>query len=148
MGETELSIFVAIIRGYFESQTGKAPEVGSPFLGEPEALPIDDYTGVIGISGNRKGCVYFTAPAELLRQVLSRAGESNLSEANLADLSGEIANTISGNARREFGKDFLISVPIVIQGTTQSIKVPRGIKAYVIPFVWQKQEAALVVSVT
>lgn len=148
MDESQIRVFVEIIRHYFEKQTGRAAEVGSPFLGEPDALPVQDFTGVIGISGNRRGCVYFTAPGALLRDALLRSGESNVADANLADLAGEIANTIAGNARREFGRDFLISVPVVVRGRDQHISVPRGVKAYVIPFRWHKLDAALVVSVS
>ncbi|MBL8482893.1 MAG: chemotaxis protein CheX [Rhodocyclaceae bacterium] len=147
MDEEQLRIFVTILQNYFEQQTLRAAEVGTPFLGEPSALPVFDYTAVIGISGVRRGCVYFTAPGELLRDVLLRVGEPNVAEANLADLAGEIANTISGNARRDFGPDFMISVPVVMRGRGQSIQVPRDAKPYVIPLRWSKHLAALVVSV-
>lgn len=147
MTEAELRVFVAIVKNYFEQQTGIGADIYTPYLADPGALPIFDYTGVIGISGNRQGCVYFTAPAELLRLVLARSGESDLSPANLADLAGEIGNTLSGNARRHFGHEFLISVPVVIQGKEQAISLPRGVKAYVIPFSWQRLDACLVVSV-
>lgn len=147
MTETELRIFVGIVKHYFERQTGVAAEIYTPFLAEPTALPVSDYTGVIGISGARQGCVYFTAPAELLRLILSRDGETDLSSQNLADLAGEIGNTISGNARRRFGNEFLISVPLVVTGRDQVISLPKGVKAYVIPFCWRKHDASLVVSV-
>ena len=147
MTEAELRIFVAIVQHYFEQQTGRGAQIGTPFLGDPGALPVFDFTGVIGISGNRKGCVYFTAPTELLNQILLHGGESDLSPENLADLAGEIGNTMSGNARRDFGHEFLISVPVVVKGRDQTITLPRGVKAYVIPFRWHKLDAALVVSI-
>jgi len=147
MDESQLRVFVAIIQHYFEQETGRPAEVGSPYLCDPSQLPVRDFTGVIGISGNRKGCVYFSSPRELLREILLRAGETDVSDGNLADLAGEIANTLSGNARREFGHEFLISVPVVVRGQQQSISVPREVRAYVIPFRWHKLDAALVVSV-
>ena len=55
MDEQELRIFIDIVSQYFESQTGRPPEIGSPYLGDPNALPVFDYTGVIGISGARQG---------------------------------------------------------------------------------------------
>ncbi|GAA5166876.1 chemotaxis protein CheX [Viridibacterium curvum] len=146
MDEQELRIFVDLVRYYFERQTGRLPELGSPHLGDASALPIHDYTGVIGISGERQGCVYVTASRELLRALLLQVGETDVSEANLCDLAGEIANTISGNARLHFGPDFMISVPVIVQGTATAIQVPRNVKAYVIPLRWHKHDAALVVS--
>lgn len=147
MTEAELRIFIGIVQHYFEQQTGRLAEMGTPFLGDPNVLPVFDFTGVIGISGNRRGCVYFTAPSEMLRQILVHGGESDVSRENLADLAGEISNTISGNARRAFGHEFMISVPVVVTGREQSISLPESVKAYVMPFRWCEQDAALVVSV-
>ena len=146
MDEQQLSVFLDIVRQYFERQTGRAPELGSPYLGDATALPIYDFTGVIGISGERQGCVYVTAKRDMLRALLLQVGETDLSEANMADLAGEVANTVSGNARVYFGPEFMISVPIIVQGAAQAIQVPRNVKAYIIPLRWHKQEAALVVS--
>lgn len=147
MTEAELRVFVAIVKHYFEQQTKRPAEVGTPFLADPTALPVLDYTGVIGVSGTRQGCVYFTAPKELLRLILTYSGETDLSPRNLADLAGEIGNTISGNARRQFGNEFLISIPLVVEGRDQAISLPKGVKAYIIPFRWHKLDASLVVSV-
>ena len=146
MDEQELRVFVEIVRQYFDHQTGRAPELGSPHLGDATNLPIYDYTGVIGISGERQGCVYVTTRRDLLRALLLQVGETDVSEPNLCDLAGEVANTISGNARMYFGPDFMISVPVVVRGSADAIQVPRNVKAYVIPLRWHKQEAALVVS--
>ena len=148
MDEQELHLFIDIVNQYFESQASRPPEMGSPYLGEPNALPIYDFTGVIGISGERQGCVYFTAHRDLLRQLLLHVGESDISDGNLSDLVGEIANTIAGNARRHFGPNFMISVPVVVDGNARAIQVPRSVKAYILPLRWHKLEAALVVSLT
>ena len=146
MDEEELRAFIEIVNQYFERQTGRLPELGNPYLGDPAALPMYDFTGVIGISGARPGCVYFTAHRDLLRELLLHVGESTLSDKNLSDLVGEVANTISGNARRVFGPEFMISVPVVVAGAAQAIQVPRNVKAYILPLRWHKREAALVAS--
>ena len=148
MDEHELHIFIDIVSQYFERQTNRLPDVGSPYLGEPNALPIYVFTGVIGISGERQGCVYFTAHRDLLRQFLLHVVESDVSDNNLSDLVGEVANIISGNARRHFGPNFMISVPVVVAGNARAIQVPRSVKAYILPLRWHKLEAALVVSLT
>ncbi len=146
MEEQELRVFIDIVSQYFERQTGRLPEIGSPYLGEANALPIYDFTGVIGISGERQGCVYFTAHRDLLRQLLLHVGEADVSDNNLCDLVGEIANTISGNARRHFGPNFMISVPVVVAGNARAIRVPKDVKAYILPLKWHKLEAAMIAS--
>lgn len=52
--------------------------------------------------------VYFTAMRSMLVRLLAIMGEPDCSVENLADLVGEMANTISGNARKDFGEDFMI----------------------------------------
>ena len=146
MDEEELRAFIEIVNQYFERQTGRLPELGNPYLGDPAALPMYDFTGVIGISGARPGCVYFTAHRDLLRQLLLHVGEADVSDNNLCDLVGEIANTISGNARRHFGPNFMISVPVVVAGNARAIQVPKDIKAYILPLKWHKLEAAMIAS--
>ena len=58
----EVRTFVNGTVHFFETATGHAATVGSPYLCIDKAAVVQDYTGVIGISGNREGKVYFTAP--------------------------------------------------------------------------------------
>jgi chemotaxis protein CheX len=118
--------------------------VGSPYLvtdGKPGAY---EYSGVIGISGARKGIVYFTAPRGMLTVLLMRMQETDCSEETIKDLVGEVANTISGNARRDFGKSFVISVPTVVAHEPDKITAPHQ-RSYVIPINWRAHSAKLVV---
>ena len=105
-----------------------------------------EFTGIIGIYGKKKGCVYFTAPMSLLKHLLLSIGETNTSRDALSDLVGEVANTISGNARSYFGTEFMISVPVVVNGKTERIKLPSSLRSYVIPVNWRNYEAAIVIS--
>ncbi len=81
--------------------------------GAPE---IHEYNGVISVSGRRNGIVCFSAPRGMLTVLLMKMNESNVSHEYLCDLVGEVANTIAGNVRRDFGKEFAISVPTVVAG--------------------------------
>jgi len=109
--------------------------------GKPGAY---EYTGVIGITGARKGIVYFTAPRGMLTVLLMRMQETDTSDENIKDLVGEVANTISGNARRDFGKNFVISVPIVIAHDLEKVTTPYQ-RSFVIPINWRTHSAKLVV---
>lgn len=145
MDERILEVFIEGAIRYFQHTADKDVKVGTPYLvnnSEPAAF---DYTGVIGISGPTKGCVYFTAPQILLKHLLLSFGEKDTGEGNIFDVVGEVANTISGNARSEFGKDFMISVPVVIKGPPSVIHLPRGLRSYVIPVYWKAYSAAVVI---
>ena len=81
----------------------------------------------------------------MLTVLLMKMNESNVSHDNLCDLVGEVANTISGNVRREFGKDFAISAPSVVAGNAGPIALPAGCRPVVIPINWRSHAAKLVV---
>jgi len=61
------------------------------------------------------------------------------------DLTGEIANTISGNVREAYGSSFMISVPVVVEGRAKDIRLPEQVQAFVIPITWQENKSFLVV---
>jgi chemotaxis protein CheX len=81
----------------------------------------------------------------MLTVMLMRMGETELTQENMCDLVGEVANTISGNARRDFGKDFMISVPTVLSGDPEKVVTPDNIRSFVIPINWRSHSAQLVV---
>lgn len=145
MHEDNLQIFIDGISRYFDHTKDNDLRLGTPYLA-PNSAPISmDYTGIIGISGASKGCVYFTAPKAMLKHLIISLGEPDTSESNMVDLVGELANTISGNARRELGKNFMISVPVVVSGAPSQIHLPAELRSYVIPTMWRSYQAAMVI---
>ncbi|WP_201527955.1 chemotaxis protein CheX [Psychrobacter frigidicola] len=145
MKEQKLHIFLNIITHYFQQFANEELIVDTPYLLENKQPKIHDYTGVIGISGAQKGVVYFSATSDLLSCILDSMGETDKSEDNLVDLVGEIANTIAGNARKEFGAGFYISVPVVFKGSPQSIILPKEERSFIIPVTWQGQVGEIVI---
>ena len=109
---------------------------------------MHEYTGVINISGKREGVVYFTAPKAMLTVLLMKMQENDFSHETMRDLVGEVANTISGNARRDFGRDFVISVPSVLSGEKPAIPQKPGQRSFIIPINWRSHSAKLVVSLS
>jgi chemotaxis protein CheX len=140
--EAEIRTFIDGTTNYFEVAAEQAATVGSPYLVTDGNPGVYEYTGVINITGARTGIVYFTAPRGMLTVLLMRMQETDTSEENIKDLVGEVANTISGNARRDFGKNFHISVPEVHD--TEKVAAPHS-RSYVIPINWRTHSAKLVV---
>ena len=145
MKEQKLQIFVSIITNYFNQFGTEELIVDTPYLLENQQPKVHDYTGVIGISGVQKGVVYFSATSALLAIILDSMGETDKSEDNLVELAGEVANTVSGNARNEFGAEFHISVPLVFKGSPQSIILPKNGRSFIIPVSWRGQIGEIVV---
>lgn len=145
MKESEIKVFINGIEKFFTTVSEHKVSISTPYLTEPQEVPAHDITGIIGISGERKGCVYITAPRILLHHLLLSLGEQDITEQLLTDIAGEVANTISGNARESFGSGFMISVPIVVKGKPDNIQLPRDVRAFIVPFQWRNYLASLVV---
>lgn len=145
MSEATLQVFIDGVVRFFEHTNDKNVKVGTPYLVENQSPAAYDVTGIIGVSGPYRGCVYFTAPRILLKHLLLSIGETDTSNEYLFDLVGEVANTISGNARSTFGHEFMISVPAMIEGAPNQIHLPRNLRSYVIPVYWKAYHAAVVI---
>lgn len=147
MNEDKLKVFLDGVQRYFRQLRLEDIVISTPYIAENQNPIASDYTGIIGVSGVRKGIVYFSSPKDLLVQILKAMNEPNHSEENLIDLVGEVANTIAGNARTEFGQEFDISIPIMVKGAPDNIYLPPMERSFVIPIEWCGYRAALVVCI-
>ena len=147
MKENDIKIFIDAIAYYFEHITQQQAVIGTPYLSTGAELEHFDYSGLISIAGKYRGCIYFSAPRPLLRHLLIKMNEQEHTDVNLLDMVGEVANTLSGNARKHFGSDFIISVPIAIKGNITNIRPPSDLLPYVIPITWNSYRSALVICI-
>lgn len=147
MQDKDIEVFIAGARRYFESLgSGFSVLIEPPFI-KQENRPFLELTGMIDISGKAHGAVGFTATHAMLASILRSLNEDHIDQDAAADLVGEIANTLSGNAREEFGSDFKISVPVVLKNQEASARFPKEHLNYVIPVIWHGERAYLLVSV-
>jgi len=145
MNETDLHFFIDSTVNYFEEVTNEKATAGIPYIKDDEPVVLE-YTGIIGISGKRKGSVYVTSSEIMLSSIAKLIlGLDKVGKEDIKDLVGEIANTISGNVRQAYGSDFMISVPVVIEGKAKDIKLPDNIQSFVIPITWKEFKSFLVV---
>ncbi len=144
--QDEIGVFVAAVLNYFDTTLQHAAQVGTPYLAVDKPPQILDYTGLIRITGLRRGVVCFTAPKSMLGVMLMRMAETDTSHANLCDLVGEVANTLSGNARRDFGRQFIISTPTVLGNASAAVGFGANSRPVVVPINWRSYHASLIVS--
>lgn len=143
----DIEVFSLAIGHYFEATTGRRAEVRSAYLLDQSAPPClgNDYNGLIELSGGYAGSVCFSAPTSLLSHVLLASGETDYTDEKHADLVGEIANTLAGQARRHFGERLGISTPRTFRGKT-ALPLPQPWShPYAIPLLWNGYGADLVV---
>jgi chemotaxis protein CheX len=141
--DNELRLFVDSVRRYFKAVTKEEPQITSAFLdtGDVEGF---DYNGIVTFSGSYHGHVMVSMPKQLLRELLILQGETDLSDGNLLDAAGEIANTLGGNARKALGAGLEISVPVKLLGAS-GIKARVRKRPCVITLRWNRQPALVVV---
>jgi len=137
-----LPVFVQAIMHYFNHITGVPAETETPYLQEGGS-DVSDVTAIIGVSGDLQGCVYYTAPREMLDQLLNFVAENEPTDELRCDMAGEVANTLSGNARKQLGSGFMISVPVVIQGKPEKLVHYKGSACFVIPIRWREMRSLL-----
>jgi chemotaxis protein CheX len=147
MNQDELASFIEVALAYFESSTGVPASMGIPTL-KKGRLPLYEFTGIIGVSGSRRGAVCFSATREMLAAFAEAyLGEGGLDDDGFADLVGEMANTFAGNARKSFGPRFMISVPIVVRGAVDDIEALRATRSFVIPVEWAGQRCKIGIAI-
>ena len=147
MTEQELQVFINSTVNYFNEVSASTAAMGTPYIKEAGEQVLLDYTGLIGISGVQKGCVYYTTSnamlSDLAVDILGEPGDAT----TLNDLIGEIANTVAGNAQKTFGSDFMISVPVVIKGDAKGTELNIKPPTYVVPVTWKGHKGFIVVGI-
>ena len=143
LNESDLRLFVESIKNYLQVTSRQEPQITSAFLGTGDVQGFE-FNGVVAFSGSYNGQVVVSMPAKMLRELLLLQQETDLSDGNLLDAVGEIANTLAGNARKTLGTGLNISVPVKIQGAP-SIKTRVRKHPFVITLRWNRHEAMVCV---
>lgn len=144
--EETCKLFIDSVRNYFRVLTETDSEINVPYLKTSEELTLKDFTGMIGVSGSRKGYVYFSADRGLFEDLINIfIGIDDPINEDILDMAGEISNVIAGNIRANLGTNFMISVPLVFEGRPEDLKFPGDSFVYVIPLTWKSHDAYVVV---
>lgn len=145
----ELRLFVDSVRNYFKKITMKEAEITSAFLGTGDVEGYE-FNGIVTFSGSYNGQIIVSMPKQLLRELLIMQKEIDLTDENLLDIVGEIANTLAGNARKKLdgGDDLNISVPVKFQGNATSTRSRVRQHPYIIILSWMKCPALVCVDIS
>lgn len=147
MAEKEIEVFIGCVENYFSKRSEEKVIIETPYLTENITKILFDYTGIINISGAYQGFIYFTADKSFLEKLLLTHTHQEINERLLKDVIGEVTNTLSGNARKSLGGQFVISVPSVVNDDQALSEHLNSSRSYVIPIKWHKETAAIVVSI-
>lgn len=142
----DIKVFSDAATEFFTQTTDRKAHVKTAYL-LPAAQKViwDDYQGLIELGGEYRGSVTFSASRGLLSHVLLLLGEGDYSDASHRDIVGEIANQMSGYARRHFGHRMDISTPRILSPHRRAHDSALSVAPFAIPLLWDGYEAHLVV---
>ena len=144
--ESILKVFATSVIHYFETTTGSAATLKAAYLGAADEQLSLEFSAVIGITGNYRGNVYFTASRANLKDLLVTLGETEVDDNLCGELVGEIANTFAGNAKESLGSGFMISTPFLLHGSNDSVRPAHGVPYFVLPIEWNNYSSRLLIS--
>lgn len=148
INETDIRVFVDAISSFFQQVTQEKVEIKAAYLVEDAIKPSTfDLTSYISLSGDFTGRIYFSAPRSMVTHLLLIMGEPNRNDERLLDAVGEIANTISGNARKHFGESMQIAVPVMQATAPGWLDANVSPRSYVILVKWKQYRATIVVDI-
>ncbi|MEP4095249.1 chemotaxis protein CheX [Reichenbachiella sp.] len=146
--ENTCQVFIDSVNNYFEHLTDIKSKTGVPYLKDSEDMILKDFTGMIGISGSKTGFVYISGDKKMYDLLVNIFLDiEKPSNEDILDMAGELSNVVAGNVREKYGNNFMISVPIVFQGSPEKIKFPKDVPAYVIPIEWCNYKASVVIGI-
>lgn len=144
ISESDARVFVDAVTNYFNHLSGEAAAIRSAYLADTH-LPRFDYTGLISLSGQFRGSVYFSASSMMAAKLLLAMRETDTAKSNLLDIVGEVANTIAGNARKHYGAGLEISTPVTIYGHADEVRAAVRARPFAIELQWQQSEGVVLV---
>lgn len=144
MNEETLKTIVQSITTYFKKFEIGEVNVYPSYLGELGELPSYQFTGIVTLSGDYRGVVYFSASANLIYKIITKLNQPMNNDYYL-DLVAEMSNIFAGNLRRVLGKSFNISVPITSKGPLEQIKINSQERPCIIPIEFQKEKSIVVI---
>jgi chemotaxis protein CheX len=126
--------FVQSVKNVLSTMAGVQTTVERPHFKTTHCAEYD-YSGIIAFSGKIIGTVVVSFQREAaIALVAAFAGDKIEPETpDFADAIGELANMISGAAKKDLGSMASISVPSVIMGKNHTVFRPHDIPCLVIP---------------
>jgi chemotaxis protein CheX len=125
---------VDITKELFEKMVGLKLEQHTGSYEDAFSASVTDISSLVGMSGTAPGIVAVHSSRVLAKKVTAGMlgmKESELSDAEVNDGYGEVANIIAGNIKKEMESqkaDIKLSLPTVVTGKDYSTKILNGEK--------------------
>lgn len=129
--------FVTSLASAFETMLGCCVERG-PLSLKDGAAPLHDFSGVIGLSGKAVGTVVLSLSRNVALQATSallQTDVSEVTESEMVDAVGELANMVAGAAKAKLAEyELSVGLPSVITGKSHTVRFPSNVTPICMPF--------------
>jgi chemotaxis protein CheX len=128
--------FISSAVNVFKVMMGIDVVKGAPAV-KKQPYPSYEITGIVGLSGQAQGWIGISFSKVTALKVVSKMGGKELKVVGpeLTDGIGELANIITGNAKKDLASYKLsISLPNVIIGKDHVLSSPSHLTIIVVPF--------------
>lgn len=141
----DAGVFIGLVSRYFAVTGGSEPELLPPTL-EWQLPPRLDCTGYMSVRGSLNGWIAISMPDRMLDSLLEKIGEDQRDEAARLDLTAEMVNVITSNARAHFGPRLQLKPPVAGRNHEQLENFPAPSVSFKLPFRWKGDEGFLLVA--
>lgn len=143
--ERDAGVFIELISHYFTVTGGTKPTLLPPTLElqTPDKLAS---TGYMPVRGSLNGWIAVSLPDSMLNHLLEAVGEDRRDEAALLDLTAEMVNVITSNARSHFGARLQVEPPIATRDRATPAHLPPASVSFKLPFRWKDDDAFLLLA--
>lgn len=140
--------FIASVRSVFQTMIGLETTIERPRARETPGAEYD-YSGIIAFSGNIVGTVVVSFQRDAAIKIVEKFAGSPIEPdtSDFADALGELANMITGAAKKDLGSEASISVPTVVMGKGHTVARPSDVPCLVVPCVTTLGRFALEISI-
>lgn len=103
-----------------------------------EETELHEFSGIIGLSGKAVGSVVLSLSQPVARKstaALLMISEDDISDDDVVDAVGELANMVAGAAKAELEEyDLSVSLPSVITGSNHQVHFPSDVQPICVHF--------------
>jgi chemotaxis protein CheX len=126
--------FLNSVRSVFSTMASVQITVERPFL-KTDPNSAHDVSSIIGFSGQIVGSVTLSFETAVATKLVAAFAGSEMEPGtpDFADAVGELANMVSGAAKKDLGANASITVPSVVVGKAHTIAIHKDIPCVVIP---------------
>ena len=130
--------FIDATLNVLETLASVKAKPGKPYL-KKDQVARGDVSGMIGLTGEANGTISVSFTEETILAIASNMFGEEMNELNeeIGDAVGEIANIISGQARKtleDLGTSMRAAVPCVVMGSNHTIKHITTYPVIAVPF--------------